>query len=90
MCVLLEDAHAPGVTLPCELQAEVMKTLKRQDLEEVLAQVVRDGGGQRRVLTTQVFSQADATGASPRCVFPEPSVLCRVHSGSFLFFCTAP
>jgi len=45
-----------------EKEAEAMKALKRQDIEEVLAQVVRDGGGQRRVLTTQVFSQADAKG----------------------------
>ena len=39
-----------------------MLSLKREDLEEVLAQVVKQGGTQRRVLTTQVFSQADKKG----------------------------
>ena len=43
-------------------EAEVMKKLTRQDLEEVLSQVVKQGGNQRRVLTTQVFSQADTKG----------------------------
>ena len=39
-----------------------MKKLTRQDLEEVLSHVVKQGGNQQRVLTTQVFSQADTKG----------------------------
>lgn len=53
-----------------------MKSLKRQDLEDVLAQVVRQGGLQRRVLTTQVFSQADAKGLMP----PLASTLGRMRA----------
>jgi len=43
-------------------EAAVMKALVRGDLEDVLAQVVRQGGSQRRVLTSQVFSQKDLKG----------------------------
>ena len=43
-------------------EAEVMKSLTRRDLEEVLAQVVQQGGSRRRVLTTQVYSQTDTKG----------------------------
>jgi len=43
-------------------EAAAMKALKRKDLEEVLAQVVKQGGSRRRVLTTQVFSQMDVKG----------------------------
>jgi len=43
-------------------EAAAMKSLVRKDLEDVLAQVVQQGGSQRRVLTSQVFSQKDLKG----------------------------
>ena len=45
-----------------EQEAAVMKTLTRKDLDEVLAEVVKEGGSRRRVLTTQIYSQTDAKG----------------------------
>jgi secreted Zn-dependent insulinase-like peptidase len=45
-----------------EEEAAVMKTLTRKDLDQVLAEVVKQGGSRRRVLTTQVFAQTDPKG----------------------------